>query len=137
MSGLFFVVDQLAKWFAVAHPNATYYLIQPWLGWELFRNPGIAFGIPLPQIIVIPLTVLILVGGLVYIAKKEQRTAHMILGTSLIIFGALSNLVDRLVYGETIDYIRIVTSVINLADVMIVVGAGVVLFWKKGSTPSS
>lgn len=45
------------------------------------------------------------------------------LGASLLIAGALSNLIDRTVYGFTIDYIRMFTSIFNLADLSIVVGA--------------
>jgi len=55
--------------------------------------------------------------------------------TSLVLFkdstlssktnGALSNLIDRVLFSITIDYLRIFTSVINIADIMIV--AGVVL----------
>ena len=40
----------------------------------------------------------------------------------LVFTGALSNLIDRMVYGYTVDYFLILTGVINLADVMIVAG---------------
>ena len=39
-----------------------------------------------------------------------------------VLAGALSNLIDRIVYGHTVDYVLIFTGVINLADVMIVGG---------------
>ncbi|MFA6486122.1 MAG: signal peptidase II [Candidatus Magasanikbacteria bacterium] len=48
-----------------------------------------------------------------------------VLGVSalpLIFFGALSNLIDRVCFGYTVDYFFILTGYINLADVMIVVG---------------
>ena len=46
-----------------------------------------------------------------------------LLGLSLIILGALSNLLDRLIFGYVIDYINIfIWPVFNLADAMIVVG---------------
>jgi signal peptidase II len=45
-----------------------------------------------------------------------------------IIFGAISNLVDRLKFGYVIDYIDIkYFTVFNLADIMIVVGCSVIV----------
>ena len=53
--------------------------------------------------------------------EHEARNTCL-LSLILIISGALSNFIDRILFGATIDYIRIFTGVINLADVMIVVG---------------
>lgn len=39
-----------------------------------------------------------------------------------ILDGTLSNLIDRILYHHTIDYWRVFTAVINLADILIVVG---------------
>jgi len=55
----------------------------------------------------------------------SRNTYHISLG--LILFGALSNYIDRVLFGATIDYIRLFTAVINLADVMIVGGVGLLL----------
>jgi len=52
-----------------------------------------------------------------------QKEVTNILSFSLILVGALSNLLDRLQYGVVIDYISIpVFTAFNLADVMILVG---------------
>jgi lipoprotein signal peptidase len=40
-----------------------------------------------------------------------------------IIAGAVSNVIDRFIYGFTIDYIRIFTSILNCADILIIIGA--------------
>lgn len=50
----------------------------------------------------------------------------------LIIAGAISNYIDRVFFAVTIDYLRVLTSVINLADVMIV-GGVILLIWKVKS----
>jgi len=107
---------------AHGHPSMTAYLIKPWLGWEYFANPGIAFSVPFPNAALIIGTPLILIGLLVYMGKKTRPTLYQILGTSLIFFGAVSNLIDRILFGITIDYFRVLTAVLNIADIMIVVG---------------
>lgn len=126
ISGLFLILDQWLKFFASSNPYFTKYLIDPWLGWSYFKNPGIAFGIPVPQVVIIPITLIILISAFWYLLHKEKNTLST-LYIILIIFGAISNLIDRILFSATIDYLRIITSVINLADVMIIVGAFLLL----------
>lgn len=62
-------------------------------------------------------------------------------GFALIIGGALGNMIDRLLFGHVIDYVLFHTpvwsfAVFNLADALITVGAGLVIFeellvWRK------
>ncbi len=129
-SGVFCItIDQIAKFGARAFPEYTLYIIPNLVGWEYFENPGIAFGIPLPQFIVIPLSIVIILAGIIFL-KKENIHKTQILGCSLLIAGAISNLYDRMMYGITIDYIRIFTSIFNLADSAIVLG-GILLLKKN------
>ncbi|HRH23664.1 MAG TPA: signal peptidase II [Candidatus Magasanikbacteria bacterium] len=122
LSGVFcIVIDQILKQIARGSDEPQY-LIPQIIGWEYFENLGIAFGIPLPQIIVIPLSVLIICVGVYYLSKATY-TRYKVIGAMCVIAGALSNLIDRFIYGFTIDYIRIVTSILNLADILIIVGA--------------
>ncbi len=121
-SGVFCIgIDQILKQIARGS-HESYYLIPQLLGWEYFENPGIAFGIPLPHMIVIPLTILIIIAGIYYLSKTTY-TKHKAIGAMFIIAGALSNVIDRFIYGFTIDYIRIVTSILNCADILIIIGA--------------
>lgn len=122
IGGFLFVIDQGAKFLAYHYQSVQWYLVHPWLGWEYFANPGIAFSVPFPTPVLIIGTPLLLIGLLVYLSKKRPLTRRHFLGASLIFFGGLSNLVDRALLGITIDYIRIITAVINIADCMIVVG---------------
>ena len=62
-------------------------------------------------------------------------------GFALIIGGAIGNIIDRLLFGHVIDYVLFHTpvwsfAVFNLADALITVGAGLVIFeellvWRK------
>lgn len=126
-------IDQILKHIARLFDTATLYIIPQIFGWEYYENPGIAFGIPIPHIIIIPLTIIIISAGIRY-ANQSSRTNIELLGTTLIIAGALSNLIDRISYGVTIDYIRILTSIINIADICIILG--VYFLIKKQTRPT-
>lgn len=130
LGGSFFILDRILKQLAFTNQDFSAYLFQPWLGWEYFANPGIAFGIPLPWFASLVYTPIILLLVFWYAKKKMIRSNASIFGVILIVLGAISNLIDRTAYHITIDYIRILTSIINLADLMIVIGA-VLLFWQE------
>lgn len=130
VSGSFLFLDQLFKSIARTNPFYTYYLFKPWIGWEYFENPGIAFGIPVPQFLIVILTPISIVLLVAWWMKKKQKNFFCYLGTTLIIAGAISNLIDRMLFSFTVDYLRIFTSVMNVADMIIVIGAGL-LVWEK------
>lgn len=125
--GLFLLLDQILKLLARTNEHFTFYIIKPFLGWEFFRNFGIAFSLPLTQLIVLPLSFIIIGGIVIYTAQKQNKPPLLLWGTALIVSGALSNIIDRMFLGFTTDYIRIIFSVINLADICIVAGALLVL----------
>lgn len=123
LGGFLFFLDRGLKHFAFSHQHFASYISRPWIGWEYFENPGVAFGIPLPWFAAFFYTPIIIASVLWYYKKKKSSDVFLRMGIILIFFGALSNLIDRILYHITIDYIRIFTSIINLADVMIVCGA--------------
>lgn len=126
VGGFLFLCDQILKYLARVNPDFAYYLWRPWLGWELFLNSGIAFSLPFPNWLIILITPVLL---LLFIAwmKEKQRNKVVYLSVCLIVTGAVSNFVDRVLWGATIDYLRVLTGVINLGDVGIVMGAGTLL----------
>lgn len=125
LSGFFLLgFDQILKFLARANPSASHYLWNPWVGWEYFPNPGIAFGIPIPYYVIIIATPIVLISILGYYHKITPTSSlRATFGIMLIITGALSNFIDRYLFSVTIDYLRIATSIINLADIMIASGA--------------
>lgn len=126
LSGVFLFLDRVLKWIAVTAIDREF-LLSKNFGWDPFLNEGIAFGIRVPQLIVVLLT-LIIIGAVLYFYYLNEKAAQnkgdkkILLGLALILSGALSNLFDRLAYDYTIDYIRVFTGVINLADIFIVLG---------------
>ncbi len=129
ISGFFFALDQVLKFIARTNPADRYHLIDNVLGWEYLGNPGIAFSLPFPNTILVIGTPIILLLLVAYIEKKRDLHKYATFGASLIFFGAISNLIDRILFELTVDYIRIFTSVINIADIMIILGTVLLLFY--------
>lgn len=128
ISGFFLFLDQFLKWQTVLYPSFTFYLYKDRIGWEFFKNYGVAFGIPIPNFAVIFLTPPILLGIILFLIKSfHNGNAPLSLALLLIIAGTISNYIDRVLYGYTIDYFRIFTSIINLGDLLISIGA-IILF---------
>ena len=74
--------------------------------------------------------VLLLAVAIMAVRRRWPKTA--LLGVALFVAGGLSNLVDRITYGSVIDFMNVGvgslrTGVFNVADVAIMVGAGVLL----------
>ena len=126
-SGFFLLLDQVLKYFARSNSDFSFYIWKNWLGWEYLENFGVAFSLPVPNWILILITPLILLGLYIFLYKKKNKTNLFYLSLFFIIAGAISNYIDRVLFGVTIDYLRILTGVINLADVMIVVGVGLLV----------
>lgn len=124
LGGCFLFVDQVLKYVAFHHPEYTKYIIDPWLGWEYFENPGIAFSLPFPNALLLILTPIIVLGlAMLFVKTSKEAKLSFQLGVALVIGGAISNFADRVLHAFTIDYLRILTSIINIADIMIVAGA--------------
>lgn len=133
IGGFFLLADQLLKWLARSNPDFQYYIFGKWLGWEYMANPGIAFSLPFPNWLLVLIAPIIIFGLIVWAIKHARRNMEhgtwntYLLSLIFIISGAISNFIDRVLFSATIDYLRIFTGVINLADVMIVIG-GFLLF---------
>lgn len=121
---MFFIGDRILKQLAL---NQGYGQSQPilgdWLQFNFVPNPYIAFSIPFGGILVNILSGLLITFLLItlihLIIKKRLSTIEKLL-IILVIMGAISNLIDRLVYGFVIDYLDLkYFTIFNLADMMI------------------
>lgn len=135
LSGFFVCLDQFFKYKAQAAPTFSYH-IASWLGWEYFANPGIAFSIPFPSFLLLLLTPLIIILLVHTMVKQTGRPWYFFLALFLIIGGALSNFIDRVLFGITIDYLRLFNGVINMADMMIVAGGLLLVMYEIKKTIS-
>lgn len=112
----------------------------PFLKIAKVRNYGAAFGIfrgrPL-FIILITVTVMIFLATMIF--KKKNRDRFLTLSISFIIGGALGNLLDRLVFGYVVDYLKLTFfwPVCNLSDYFICVGVALTaIYYLKDSANS-
>ncbi|HJN84725.1 MAG TPA: signal peptidase II [Patescibacteria group bacterium] len=120
------IADTAAKLVAIQilPENGSIPVLGKIVGLQLHKNEGIVANIAVPMPIIVILTFAIL-GGLVYWLnlawKKNER--WVVASLLVLILGAAGNLVDRIAHGFTTDYIILFgRSVINLADIMIVLG---------------
>lgn len=138
---LLFIIDIASKIFIINKlPENGIYLF-PKIGLEFYKNYGIAFGINLYTIITIILSIAIIILLLVSLQKLlEQKKYLLCFFIGLIIIGAISNLVDRILYNYVIDFISIYFfPVFNISDIYITFGIifSFILLNKKPRTQST
>ena len=94
------------------------------------RNTGVSFGLLAghPEMVALVTLALILLAGL--FLRRMRLGGLGALGAGLMLGGALGNLLDRLIYGAVVDYLKLLFMdfpVFNLADVAILLGAGLLV----------
>ena len=113
------IIDRLVKILALRLPAEGLFYFHNLFGLKLYLNKGIAFGLPLPLIISI-ITSSIIILALIYFLLHNKYNSF---GVVLLIIGASSNLLDKIKYGSIIDIFVIQNlTVFNLADTYIIIG---------------
>lgn len=129
------ILDQITKWIVLVtiplHESVS--IIQGFFDLVHVRNRGVAFGImnrPGSQAVFYLLTlvtlaaVVLLVFWFTRLSAREEKAA---LGISLVVGGALGNLIDRVRMGEVVDFLDFHLGTFhwpafNVADSAITVG---------------
>lgn len=119
IGGFLFALDRILKYLAYTNQYTHFLFLNNYIGWEYYANPGIAFSLPVSQTILLLITPLLLIWLYKYI-KPTNNLAKF--GLLLIILGASSNYIDRILFNITIDYLRLYTSIFNIADIMVLSG---------------
>jgi len=133
LAGLIVVLDQLSKWVALGNiiPGEVIY-VAPFWNWVLTFNPGAAFSILADQsgwqrwfFTVLALGVS---GWIALELKKHPEQKLMALALTLVMGGALGNVIDRVRFGAVVDFIQwhaagFYWPAFNVADSAISVGA--------------
>ncbi|MCL6477299.1 MAG: signal peptidase II [Peptococcaceae bacterium] len=98
------------------------------------HNPGAAFSLlAYRTTFFITVTLLVIAGILIFYWKRGVKSGPLPVALGLIAGGALGNLVDRVRFGEVVDFLDFrVWPIFNLADSAIVAGAGllVIVLWR-------
>lgn len=134
-----FGLDRLHKWwmldvFAIASKGKV--TVTPFLDLVMVWNRGISYGL-LPQESTLGRNLLlaVILGVVVYLTGWMLRTGDRLVSAALglIVGGAISNAVDRYVYGAVADFFSLHAFgfywyVFNLADMAIVAGVLLLLY---------
>jgi signal peptidase II len=131
---LVILFDRLTKIFFThtLNENESFPIIRNVLHMTLVHNTGIAFGLFKGQgfvFFVVPIIAIILLAYNIYYYKynNEKLNRAYIIAISLILGGAIGNLMDRIYCGYVIDFIDFrVWPVFNIADSAITIGAVII-----------
>ena len=101
------------------------------------HNAGAAFGLFANQTsFFIVITLLVITAMVIFYWRLQSKDGILPISLGLIVGGSLGNLVDRVRFGEVIDFLDFrIWPVFNLADSAIVIGAALlgVVLWKMDS----
>jgi len=131
-----FVLDQVTKGVVERRipPFETIPVIPHFFNLTMTKNPGAAFGLFADSPAAWKTVFLVLVSALLIAAvvgvvwRSRKLDWHSGVGLSLILGGAISNLLDRIRFGRVVDFIDLYVRsyhwyTFNLADTAIVIGA--------------
>ncbi|HCW31953.1 MAG: lipoprotein signal peptidase, signal peptidase II [Candidatus Peregrinibacteria bacterium GW2011_GWE2_39_6] len=122
-------LDQLTKFWANIRFSISPWVPVPWFSFIYSENEGIAFGLPLGGPLLIVVSLVLMIGLLVFAFKMfDWRKYTIIYGLGLIIGGAVGNTLDRILGGVVRDFISIgFWPTFNIADAAIVCGVVLLL----------
>ncbi len=134
----FIVLDQLTKY--VVKTRMDLYesipVIQDLFHLTFVTNDGMAFGLNFPAGIYVftTVTVLAVVGLSWYLWHSRDEVFLLRFSLALILAGAIGNLIDRVLYGEVVDFMDFMLSghhwpVFNIADSSVTVGMFFFLYY--------
>jgi signal peptidase II len=133
LAALIVVLDQISKWVALGNilPGEVIY-VAPFWNWVLTFNPGAAFSFLADQSgwqrWFFTLLALGVSGWIALELKKHPEQKLMALALTLVMGGALGNVIDRVRFGAVVDFIQWHAAgwywpAFNVADSAISVGA--------------
>lgn len=120
----FIIVNEFFSWHHVRNYGAAFSFLADQSGWQKYFFSIVSFVASIALII--------------WMKKTAINKKYKLLSLSLILAGAVGNLIDRLAYGYVIDFIDVhyqsfYWPVFNLADIFISIGVFllIVVDWEK------
>ena len=137
LAGVFILLDQTSKWVVLGtlQPGETRY-VAPFWNWVLTFNPGAAFSFLSDaggwQRWFFTLLALGVSGWIVVMLRQHRNEFRLSLALTLVLGGAVGNVIDRLRFGAVVDFIQWHVAgyywpAFNLADSAICLGAALLL----------
>ncbi|MCM2279110.1 MAG: signal peptidase II [Oligoflexia bacterium] len=135
------VLDQATKWLVLRnfHLHESVHLVPGFFSLTYIRNTGAAFGIladadaafRVPFFVVFPLIALLAIGAIFH--KLGEKDRKLSIALSLVVGGALGNLIDRVRFGYVVDFLDFHWNyayhfpAFNVADSAICVGVAILM----------
>lgn len=132
------LLDQLTKWLALSNLQlGVPEPVLPFLNWLLLFNPGAAFSFLAQSsgwqrwfFTVLGLAASVYI---VWLLRKSLADQMLCWALSLILGGALGNVLDRIMYGAVVDFIDLYYAnwhwpAFNIADSAICIGAALIIW---------
>lgn len=136
LAPVFFVVDQWCKSQVMRAESSLSHLVGA-VGIEPLHNTRLFIWIPVPSWLLLVLTsVVFFAATALLVLTRGRRSAVQTVALSWILWGGASNLIDRIRFDATIDYLRIGGIVANIADFLIIAGILMLLLWPHTSSNS-
>ena len=132
------LADQITKILVLKNigPSDTFNIIPNILDFVYVENKGAAFSFLANKtygiIILSAISILFCVGVVFYMAKFKPKNKLLLCAISLMLGGAVGNVIDRIIRGFVVDFIEvnfINFPVFNVADIAITVGAGLMILY--------
>lgn len=138
---LLIIFDQVSKLFITNYFEVgdSLTIINNFLKFLYIKNTGAAFGLFMDNIFILIIITNILLVYLIIELKKNINNKIFVISLSLIISGALGNLIDRIFRGYVVDFISFTLfnkemAIFNIADIFITIGVTILLvrIFKEG-----
>ena len=132
------LLDQLSKWSALSNlqMGVPEYVL-PFMNWLLLFNSGAAFSFLAQgsgwQRWFFTILGLVACIYIIWLLRKSQNDKLLCLALSLILGGALGNVLDRIMFGAVVDFIDLHYAnwhwpAFNIADSAICIGAALIIW---------
>lgn len=116
-------IDQYTKQLFFS-TNRSFLFLNGWIQSIEHRNFGIAFNLPIPQWLILSITLAACI-AILWIAICKRRASSLLFAACLgiLLGGAIGNAIDRATLGFVRDWLLLwFRSAINLADIGVLVG---------------
>ena len=146
MNMLFFAIpavvifcDRIAKLWAITYAcQSPLSLVGNYVSCMVTYNRGVSWSLLSYESVtgfgLVTILIITIIGMLVvHMIREYQGNQSMLVGESLVLGGALSNLYDRIIYGGVVDFISLQYGnwsfpVFNIADIAIVCGVMIMFY---------
>jgi signal peptidase II len=143
LAGVIIILDQISKWIVLGslQPGDSH-VVAPFFNWVLTFNPGAAFSFLSDaggwQRWFFTVLSLGVSAWIVALLRRHTSEFRFSLALTLILGGALGNVIDRIRFGSVVDFIQWHVAgyywpAFNIADSAITIGA-ILLAWDQFAT---